>query len=140
VKTAHFLVLGVLCVSPMLFGQSAGSKQQAKPKVNPEQTQPGSPSPARMVYLDPETGLFRPAESTDATRQPAGQARIAAPAIIRLPQGGVARRTPLSEMQFSVVQRNEDGSLSYSCQRGLPTAEELVRKAAAARAIRGGKR
>lgn len=138
-KTAHFLVPGVLCASAM-FGQSAGSKQQAEPKVNPKQTQPARPSPARMVYLDPETGLFRPPESTDTVRQPAAQARIAAPAMIRLPQGAMARRTPLSEMQFSVVQRNEDGSLSYSCQRGLTTAEELIRKAAAARAADGGKR
>jgi hypothetical protein len=138
VKTVRFLVLGLLCACAVLIGESAGSKQQAKPEVKLKQS--GSSIPGRMAYRDPETGLLRgAAESTDAARQPSAQARIA-PVITRLPQGGMARRTPLSEMQFTVVQRNVDGSLSYSCQRGLSTAEELVRKAAATRAADGGNR
>lgn len=72
----------------------------------------------RRVFRDPVTGLMRPPEASElAPSFGAAQRRVPSVVMRQLPNGGLARRTPLDEMDFLMVTRGADGSLSYSCAR-----------------------
>jgi hypothetical protein len=74
----------------------------------------------RKVFRDPETGLVRPPEPAELDA-PVGAALRRAPSEVMyaLPGGGIARQTPLDELDFAVATRNADGSFSFSCAPGL---------------------
>jgi len=72
----------------------------------------------RRVFRDPVTGLMRPPEASElAPSFGVAQRRVPLVVMHKLPNGGLARRTPLEEMDFLMVARGADGSLSYSCAR-----------------------
>jgi hypothetical protein len=128
----HILVFTLLCGSlaafvaqgddqPKIRKSGESSAARAKPVSSPE---PSAVS-GRRVFRDPETGLMRPPEASEAA--PRGQARLRPPSavIYPLPGGGIARQTPLEEMDFAMVTRQPDGTLSYSCAAGTKRFEHL---------------
>jgi hypothetical protein len=111
----------------VLCGFSEMSGQEKGKKAAPKSQMPGEMS-GRRVFRDPETGRLRPPEGDELTSLV--QPRRTVPAtILKLPKG-LARITPFSEMNFLVVRRNPDGSLSSSCRQGLAAAERAVKESA----------
>ncbi len=85
------------------------------------------------VVRDAETGQLRAPTAAEAAAlraaaKPAAGARVAAEPVVqrKLPNGAVMAVVPESLMQFSVVQRNADGSLSRSCIQGADEAAQAA--------------
>jgi hypothetical protein len=112
-------------LSVLVFGVAATGEQPQPRSGVPPQTKETEKMGSR-VYRDPATGLLGPrsAESGSVARV---RARTVSPPTYRLPNGAVARRTALDELDFTVVKRNADGSFGMSCAQGSAAAKRIFR-------------
>ena len=105
----RYVLMSVLAATVMV----GGDEEKAR----------SSEAAPRIVYRDPQTGQVGAPPAGVTPALPRAAARLAAPpSVQRLPNGALARRTPIAEMEFTVVKRNPDGSLSRSCVQGDPAA------------------
>jgi hypothetical protein len=119
----------IVLVAVLAFGVTAAGGEQ--PPARSGERAAGSSqkkeAEASRVYRDPQTGVLgRPdAPSALVRRAPA---RTAPSPAYRLPNGAVALRTRVDEMDFAVVKRSPDGSLSFSCAQGSGTEPVPARR------------
>jgi hypothetical protein len=126
-KILSFTILAVLCVGFALAEKPKA--QKAGKDTAPASREDRESISGRRVFRDPETGLLRPAQPSELRQLTPPQARAAERAVvIKLPGGGVALRPSFSEMDFTVVRRNADGSVSTSCVQGLESAERAMKR------------
>lgn len=88
------------------------------------------------VVRDAETGQLRAPTAAEAAAlraaaKPAAGARVAAEPVVvqrKLPNGAVMAQVPESLMQYTVVQRSADGSLTRSCIQGADEAAQAAKR------------
>ena len=132
-KTKCALLLSIFCSSSFFLSaeRPAGGKAEVKTArdILPKVTAPAEVLRIQeqlqkaVVFVDSETGELRmPQEGEHQALTGAGQRRIAAAATapITLPSGGAALRFDASKLQFTVVTKNRDGSISHSHRTPTP--------------------
>lgn len=84
----------------------------------------------QRIYRDSEAGFTDEFPQAIESSIPAPLSRAAEATTINLPNGAVARVLTLHDMEFTVLHRNADDSLSFSCVQGLAQSELAVLRGA----------
>lgn len=136
VAAATFLASAAYAAEPVSAPEKNGLMVFKNVRVvNAAQPAPAAASATQggfRAYIDPATGQLRQPTSEDivnenAQTQKAPMAgRAVAPRQFTPASGGIGAVLDESTMQYSVVHKNKDGSISQTCVTGAKQADELV--------------